>query len=248
MSLIPTRHGAMSYLMVGSGQPLVLIHGNTMTAETQVRLAQRFADAYMVYSIDLLGHGHSAMPDGLFSTNYFIWQGEALADLLDGLFRDDPVPVFGMSAGGISAMNAYCENPDCIAALILDGVFTKIGAATLAAHRQRRAEMGVAWTRYMQAQHGEERWPRLINGILAAMEQLHASGQPVIPCLSEIRAPTLIFHGGKDPYCPTDQCHTVAETIPTARLINNPEAGHIYAWQEQDRFLEIARAFLHEVL
>lgn len=248
MSYVTTRHGEMFYTTVGEGRPLVLIHGNTMTAETQEKLAQRFADEYTVYSIDLLGHGHSAMPDGLFSAHYFTFQGQAVSDLLETLFPEDTVPVFGMSAGGIAALNAYCEQPYHIVALILDGVFTHIGPETLAAHRERRANMTPTWERYMRAQHGEERWPKLKDGVLAAMEQLHAAGVDVIPCLERIRVPTLIFQGGRDPFCPERQCRAVADAIPSAQLVLQPEAGHLLAWEAPDVFDETVRKFLREVL
>lgn len=248
MSYVTTRHGDMFYMTVGAGRPLVLIHGNTMSAESQEKLAERFADEYQVFSIDLLGHGHSAMPDTLFTTAYFTLQGQALSDLLEALFPEDSVPVFGMSAGGISALNAYCEQPYHIAALVLDGVFTQIGPEALAAHRQRRATMTPAWERYMRAQHGDERWPQLIDGLLGAMEQLKASGVDVIPCLERVRVPTLIFQGGRDPFCPERQCRAVADAIPSAQLIFQPEAGHILAWQDTDFFRATVRTFLHDVL
>ncbi len=248
MSYVTTRHGAMFYLTVGSGRPLVLLHGNTMTAHSQERLAQRFADAYEVFSIDLLGHGHSVMPDDLFTTDYFTFQGQALADALATLFPEDTVPVFGMSAGGIAALNAYCEQPYHIAALILDGVFTHVGPETLAAHRDRRSSITPAWERYMVAQHGAERWPRLRDGLLTAMAQLEADGRDVIPCLENIRVPVLIFQGGRDPFCPARQCRTAADAIPRAQLIYKDEAGHILAWEDPAFFHETVCTFLQEEL
>ncbi len=248
MSYVTTRHGAMFYLTVGCGRPLVLLHGNTMTAHSQERLAQRFADAYEVFSIDLLGHGHSAMPEDLFTMDYFTLQGQALADTLETLFPEDTVPVLGMSAGGIAALNAYCEQPCHIAALILDGVFTHVGPETLAAHRARRASITPAWERYMVAQHGAERWPRLRDGLLAVMSQLEADGRNVIPCLEHIRVPVLIFQGGRDPFCPARQCRTVADAIPRAQLIYRDEAGHILAWEDPAFFHETVYKFLQEEL
>ena len=82
MNLVPTRHGPLRYLELGAGAPLLLLHGNTYSATTQERLAARFADEHRVISVDLLGHGQSARPEGLFSTRYFAMQGEAVADLL----------------------------------------------------------------------------------------------------------------------------------------------------------------------
>ncbi|WP_333691484.1 alpha/beta fold hydrolase [Chloroflexus sp.] len=245
MSTINTRHGPLHYLAVGSGSPFVLLHGNTYSAATQVRLAQRFADQFTVYSFDLLGHGGSARPPDLFSVRYFQMQGEAVADALAGLFHQ-PVPVFGMSAGGISALNAICIRPDLIAALILDGVFARVTAATYQAHRHATASMSPSWHRYMAGQHGADWWPILNAGVEAVIEQLAAQEALVTPCLDQIKVPTIIFHGGKDPFVPDEQARAVAVGIRGARIVYEPEAGHLIAWRNPDAFRARVGRFLAE--
>lgn len=247
MSEIITRHGAMYYTTVGTGAPLVLIHGNTYSAATQERLAALFSDEHSVYSVDLMGHGNSARPANLFSTSYFTIQGEALADLLAALFPHTAVAVFGMSAGGISALNAICAQPSRIATLILDGVFMEVSPETVAAHHESTRTMSRTWHRYMRAQHGEDWWPQLNAGVESAIEQMEAAGTVVTPCIDDIRVPTLIFQGGKDPFVPDEQAHAVAEAIPNARLIYDPNAGHLLAWKDPAAFRETVRGFLHEI-
>jgi len=245
MNHVPTRYGLMHYFTVGNGPPFVLLHGNTYSATTQVRLAQRFADQFTVYSFDLLGHGGSARPPDLFTPRYFRMQGEAVADALAGLFRV-PVPVFGMSAGGISALNAVCIRPDKIAALILDGVFARVTRATYEAHRQATASMSPSWHRYMATQHGADWWPILNAGVESVIEQLAAQEALVTPCLDQIRVPTIIFHGGKDPFVPDEQARAVAVGIRGARIVYEPEAGHLIAWRNPDAFRARVGRFLAE--
>ncbi len=245
MNVIPTRHGRLHYLEVGAGRPLVLIHGNTYSAATQEWLAARFADEHRVISVDLLGHGRSARPEGLFSEAYFSMQGEAMADLLGALF-DGPVPVFGMSAGGITALNAVCHRPDRVAALILDGVFRQVTTATVDAHHHSTASMSRTWHRYMAGQHGEDWWPRLNAGVERAVELLAAARTVVAPCLDRIAVPTLVFQGGNDPFVPDEQARQVVSGIKGARIVYEPEAGHLIAWRNPDAFRERVRRFLHE--
>lgn len=245
MKTVTTRHGPLRYLEYGAGSPLVLIHGNTYAAATQERLAKRFADTHRVITPDLLGHGGSARPEGLFSTRYFAMQGEALADLL-GALLDRPAPVFGMSAGGITALNAACIAPERVAALILDGVFHKVSAETVAAHRHSTATMSPTWHRYMAGQHGADWWPTLNASVERAIEELHAEGTVVAPCLEHITAPTIIFHGGKDPFVPDAQARTVAAGIRGAKMVYEAEAGHLVAWRNPDVFRERVRRFLTE--
>lgn len=246
MPTVATRHGPLHYLEYGTGTPFVLIHGNTYAAITQERLARRFADEHHVVCPDLLGHGQSSRPDGLFSTNYFRMQGEALVDLIGTLF-DAPVPVFGMSAGGITALNAICLHPDRIAALILDGVFHQVSAATVDAHHHSTSTMSRTWHRYMANVHGEEWWPVLNASVERAIEEIHAAGMVVAPCLEQIAVPTIIFQGGKDAFVPDAQAHAIASGIRGARLVYEPEAGHLVAWRNPDAFRERIRRFLVEM-
>jgi pimeloyl-ACP methyl ester carboxylesterase len=244
MPRIDSRYGHIHYHRIGDGWPLVLIHGNTYTAATQARLAHRFADEHSVYSIDLLGHGHSARPTGLFSEHYFTMQGAALADFLAAIFPATAVPLFGMSAGGISALNAACEQPARVAALILDGVFYQVSAATVAAHHQSRTTISPTWDRFMRQQHGSEWWPQLQDGIDAAIGRLAASQTSLVPCLGSINVPTLIFQGGRDAFVPDAQAYTIADHISGARLHYDPEAGHLLAWKDPAAFREMVRSFL----
>lgn len=236
----------MYYTTVGAGEPLVLIHGNTYTAATQERLARRFADTHVVYSLDLLGHGHSARPEGLFSLDYFTLQGEALADLLDELFPYSSVPVFGMSAGGVSALNAICIYPARFAALILDGAFYQVSAATVAAHEHSRTTMSPTWERFLRGQHGDDWWPQLRAGVDQAIAMLAASGHVVAPCLAAIRVPVLIFQGGTDPFVPDEQAQTLLTHIEGAQMVYDAEAGHLLAWKDPAAFREQVRDFLRQ--
>jgi pimeloyl-ACP methyl ester carboxylesterase len=244
---ITTRHGPLAFISIGEGSPFILLHGNTMTAASQEKLARRFTDEHQVISVDLLGHGKSARPDYLFSPEFFRLQGQAIADLLRILFPSRAVPVFGMSAGGVSALNAACEVPERISALILDSVFVYVGEDTLAAHRSNIDALSATWHSYLRKQHGDEWWPHLNEGLLATIEQLEASGISVTPCLEEIRIPTLVFQGGKDPFSAETQGRSIEVAIPTSRLIYDPDGGHIFAWRNPERFRETVREFLRSI-
>ena len=243
---ISTRHGDVAYTTFGHGRPFVLIHGNTYSAASQERLARRFADDHEVFCLDLLGHAHSASPEGLFSTRYFAMQGEAVSDVLGTLFPLEAVPVFGMSAGGVSALNAICDRPERISALIVDGSFRQVTAETVSAHHHSTATMSPTWDRYMRGQHGDDWWPVLNREVERAIEEIYAAGVIVAPCLEQIHVPTLIFHGGKDPFVPDSQAAELASRIPKAKLVYEAEAGHLLAWRNPDSFRERVRRFLRE--
>jgi pimeloyl-ACP methyl ester carboxylesterase len=244
---ITTRHGPLAYIAMGEGKPFILLHGNTMTAASQEKLARRFTDEHRVISVDLLGHGGSARPDYLFSQDYFRVQGQAVADLLTIMFPAQVVAIFGMSAGGVAALNAACEVPERIAALILDSVFVYVGENTLNAHRNNIDALSEAWETYLRKQHGDEWWPRLSEGLLTTIEQLEASGVSVTPCLEDINIPTLVFQGGKDPFSAEVQGRSIEVAIPRSRLVYDADAGHIFAWRDPEGFREMVREFLRSI-
>lgn len=244
MSFITTRHGHVFVTSIGSGPPLVLLHGNTMTAMSQQRLAQRFADTYRVVSVDLPGHGQSARPDNLFTPDYFTILGEAVADLLTELVPDGTATLFGMSAGAIAALNAACTSTRHIDALILDSLFHSVSEQTLRTHREHAHATSPVWDRFMRKQHGDTWWPKLREGVLATIEQLAESQRSVIPCLTAMERPALVFQGGRDVFCPESHGREIAAALPDARLIYDSQAGHILAWQYPAAFHELVRAFV----
>jgi pimeloyl-ACP methyl ester carboxylesterase len=247
MRTLPTRHGPLAYLQVGSGPPFVLLHGNTMTAISQEKLIRRFADEHTVYGVDLLGHGSSARPDNLFSTAFFQMQGEALADLLNTLFPDQAVPVFGMSAGGVSALNAICEVPERISALILDSVFVYVSEDTVQAHRDSMDELPNSWDIYLRKQHGADWWPTLKVKLVDTIVELEQSGISVAPCLEDIHVPMLVFQGGHDSFTPSVQVRAIEASVPTSQVVYDEDTGHIFSWRDPAGFRELVREFLRDV-
>jgi pimeloyl-ACP methyl ester carboxylesterase len=56
---------------------------------------------------------------------------------------------------------------------------------------------------------------------------LIALGAPIRQRLSELKVPTLVIHGEKDPVFPLDHGQALATEIPDAELLVLPESGHL---------------------
>lgn len=52
-------------------------------------------------------------------------------------------------------------------------------------------------------------------------------GEPIRPRLGEIKAPTLVIHGARDPIFPVDHGRALAAEIPSAELLVLPGSGHL---------------------
>lgn len=64
--------------------------------------------------------------------------------------------------------------------------------------------------------------------------------------VAEIRAPTLVVHGDRDPLIPVNNGRALAARIPTARLAILPGHGHLLAWEAPDALSGMVLDFLHE--
>ena len=81
-------NSVLGYDRVGSGEPLVLLHGFGSTRDDFAALIPALGRDFEVFAIDLPGHGESAMIDGRF------WPPE----------RDSPSP--SRSSGDSASLSA----------------------------------------------------------------------------------------------------------------------------------------------
>lgn len=108
----------LHYLEEGSGDPLVLIHGNgTMAADYQISTVfGRAAKMYRVIAFDRPGYGYSDRPKGT------TWDAKAQARLLHKaliqLGVDRPI-VVGHSWGALVALGLALDKPDYVRSLVL---------------------------------------------------------------------------------------------------------------------------------
>ena len=108
----------LHYLEKGEGPPVVLIHGNVVTAEDFVLsgVFDRLARNHRVIAFDRPGYGYSERPQGS------IWTAIEQADLLaEAFFRlgiERPI-VVGHSWGALVAMELALGQPDDVSGLVV---------------------------------------------------------------------------------------------------------------------------------
>ena len=101
------RGQAVRYGVVGSGSPVVLVHGTPFSAHVWHRVAPYLAERHEVFYFDLLGYGESEMRDGQ-DVSLGV-QNDLLAELILhwGLDRPD---LIGHDFGGTTALRAHLLN------------------------------------------------------------------------------------------------------------------------------------------
>ncbi|UUU33559.1 alpha/beta hydrolase [Streptomyces sp. CA-210063] len=109
--------GPLAYRDVGSGPPLVLLHGGLTDHRMWRDLVPALAVDHRVITPDARGHGSSANASKPFR----------LTDDLAALLRHldtGPAVLIGMSMGGATAVDTALEHPELVRALVVSGVGT----------------------------------------------------------------------------------------------------------------------------
>ncbi|KPC60840.1 alpha/beta fold hydrolase [Streptomyces chattanoogensis] len=109
--------GRLAYRDVGTGQPLVLLHGGFLDHRMWDGQVAALASHYRVIAPDARGHGGSANASRPFRN----------ADDLGGLLRHlgtGPAVLVGVSMGGALAVDTALEHPELVRALVVSGVGT----------------------------------------------------------------------------------------------------------------------------
>jgi len=106
-----------AFRMLGSGPPLLLIHGIGDSSETWLPVIPELARRHTVIAPDLLGHGESAKPRADYAVAAYACGMRDLLSVLDV----DQVTVVGHSLGGGIAMQFAYQFPDRCERLVLVG-------------------------------------------------------------------------------------------------------------------------------
>lgn len=106
------------YEVVGSGQPLLLLHGFTGSMETWRSFIPSWSARFQVIVVDLVGHGKTESPED--ATHYDIRNAALqMKELLDYL-RIEKAHILGYSMGGRLAITMACLYPEYVHSLLLE--------------------------------------------------------------------------------------------------------------------------------
>ncbi|NDJ53297.1 MAG: alpha/beta hydrolase [Chloroflexi bacterium] len=109
MPSLVTGQGQVHYEVIGSGPPVILIHGWTQAWNTWRLTIETFQNQYRMYAPDLWGFGESDKDRReSFNVGDFI---ELIPQFMDAL-GIVKVPIMGHSMGGTTALGVTLKYPD----------------------------------------------------------------------------------------------------------------------------------------
>jgi pimeloyl-ACP methyl ester carboxylesterase len=227
-----THNGVKLYYEVyGTGEPLLLIHGNGGSIADFKAQIEYFQRSYQVIAMDSRDQGKSDdSPDKI----TYEKMSDDQAALLEEL-KLPPVNVVGWSDGGIEALLLGMRNPDRVKKLVAMAANLTpkdLYPETIAMIKQFEDSLPAADKRTPQ----EKREFKVLNMMF---------DEPQIPlkALEKITAPTLVLASDHD-LIPDEHTLDIYHHIPNSQLAILPNATHMVPYDDPELFNSTIDRFL----
>jgi pimeloyl-ACP methyl ester carboxylesterase len=124
---VPANGLEIYYEEYGSGEPLILLHGGTVTSQMWQPHIPFFTEHFRVIAPDSRGHGHTNNPIGELS---YRMMADDVAAFIQALDLKKPL-IFGYSDGGQIALEVGIRYTNLTKALIVGAAWYKFSEAYL---------------------------------------------------------------------------------------------------------------------
>jgi pimeloyl-ACP methyl ester carboxylesterase len=254
-----TANASIGFDDIGSGQPIVFLHGFPLDSTMWAPQTSALADHFRCVTIDTRGFGEStATPP--FTIDRYADDVVAVLDLLD----IETTTVVGLSMGGYIAFALWRRAPHRVNALVLAD--TRAGVDTPDTRQRRHELIALAHSEGPAAvverqlvgllgKSTRERQPDVeesvraigqsatVDGIVGALEAMLGRHDSV-PTLATIKVPTLIVVGDEDVITPPKEARAMHAAIQGSRLEVLAGAGHLSSLEQAAAFNALMREFV----
>ena len=268
-------HGQQMFLTdVGSGPPILFVHGLMSSRSTWADQWDRLAVDHRVLAPDLFGHGESAKPVGDYSLGA---HAASLRDLLDALGLTS-VCVVGHSLGGGIAMQLAYLFPERVERLVLvssGGLGRELNpllrAATLPGSELVLPVLASSWLHEVGdtalrvwdraglpavSPSSTEAWRSLATladgdtrrAFLATSRSVIDPGGQTVSARNRLSGlssrEVLLIWGARDRMIPSSHIEAARAELPHSQVEILPRSGHFPHLDEPDRFAAVLAAFV----
>ena len=250
--------GPFAYRDVGTGAPVLFLHGLGGSSVAWEPQLEALAGDHRCIAWDMPGYGGSEPIEPL----TFHALADAAARLLDSL-DVERVDVVGLSFGGQQALHLALRHPARVRRLVLADTSASFGAdgtdvdewiaRRLLPLDQGRSIVDVA-DQVIDAVSAPGFAGRERDRTLQAFGRIPVSGfRAAVRCLpthdvrsrlGHVTAPTLVIVGELDRETPVEYARTLATGIPNADLAIIPGVGHLTPAEAPDEFNALVARFL----
>jgi pimeloyl-ACP methyl ester carboxylesterase len=244
---------------LGSGPPLVLLHGLFGSARNFGAVQKRLAAHRRVLALDLRNHGASPHAPGM-------QYGEQAADVLETLGWRDALPaaLVGHSMGGKVAMRLALQSPDAVSRLVVcdiapvpypphfrdyarammdlnltPGLTRAVADAALAASVSDPAVR--AFLLQNLSLGPRPQWRIGLAEIAAALPEIEGWDAPAGARYAD---PVLVLTGDRSDYVRPEHRPAIRALFPAARFVTLKDAGHWLHADQPEAFVSAVDTFV----
>ncbi|GLY28198.1 alpha/beta hydrolase [Kineosporia sp. NBRC 101731] len=244
--------GGVEYLQVGTGPPVLVLHGNNGGWDQAVDWAgRRIPAGFGVIAVSRYGYLGSALPADATTAG----QADDLARLLDHLGHDR-VDVVSLSAGSTAAVRLALRHPDRVRRLVLESpVLPAVRPLRLPPTPALRLLLRTEWPTWLTstrpeivARAGGVAWKKLDTDARHELRQIMETLLPVRSrragmlfdnavtapemlrdelAWEQLAAPTLVLTAEDSPLPKPADAEAIARRLPQGRLEVQPSGGHL---------------------
>ncbi|PIE94383.1 2-succinyl-6-hydroxy-2,4-cyclohexadiene-1-carboxylate synthase [Bacillus fungorum] len=255
------------YEVVGSGEPLLLLHGFTGSMETWRSFVPSWSEQFQVILVDIVGHGKTESPEDV--THYDIRNAAVqMKELLEYL-HIEKAHILGYSMGGRLAITMACLYPEYVRSLLLENCTAGLEREEDRKERREKDEriahkieregirsFVLMWeniplfeTQKSLAQNVQEavRKERLANNPKGLANSLRGMGTGAQPSwwdeLHNLKMPVLLMNGEYDKKF-FRILKNIEKCISHAKFVKIDGAGHAIHVEQPEKFDTIVKGFL----
>lgn len=229
--------------ILGSGSPLIILHGFLGMSDNWKSMGQQYADhGFEVHLLDQRNHGRSFWAEEF---NYEVLAKD-LSNYMDHS-NIDKAHILGHSMGGKTAMQFACTYPERVRSLIVadispkfypphhDEIINGLNALSTTDLTSRTAadkalskhvkDWGVRQFLLKNLYWKEKEQLAFRFNLPVLSERMHEIGEP-IGTMEKYEGRALFLRGSKSEYVQDQDLQEIQRHFPSARLETIPEAGH----------------------
>ena len=249
----------IAYETLGDGPPLLMMQGLGYARRGWGPAVELLAERFAVTFFDNRGIGESDVPAGPYTARQLAEDAVAVLDAA-GVHR---AHVVGASLGGMAAQELAVGFPDRVDRLVLacttpGGVHAHplpMKTAALFVEAQT-LEPQVALRRFVANALANDAPETLVDEIYewrlanppdpAGWQAQAAAGTTFdgYEAVSSISAPTLVLHGTEDNVVDPRNAEVLGRLIPSSRVELFDGCGHLFFWEQPERFARVVGEFL----
>lgn len=238
------------YEEIGSGLPVMLLHGDAASSRMFELLLPLYRNSFKVILIDFLGNGRSDRIEKI-PTDLWISEAQQVIALLEHLHYDD-VSLIGTSGGAWAAINAALARPDLIGKVVADSFDGRSLADDFSKNlleERVAAKEDVFSRQFYQWCQGED-WESVVDLNTAALLACAQSKHPLFQKpIETLKIPVLFVGSMQDQMCRRDmqeEYTQMTELVPEGEMYFFPTGEHPAMLSNAEEFLKIVEKFLRK--